>query len=209
MDIPIAEFSDLDRQKKKLAALLEKCSLDDNNSITHALLMAEKAHEGQKRNDGTPFVIHPIRCAIMLMAELGVDDPDMISIALLHDVVEDTPTTLDEVQQQFGEQIATMVDHLTRPRPTDEREEEKMERKAVKFKELMKQDADTRLVKCTDMVDNYRDCAIYADLPAVRIMIPRLLVEADRYGTPLAEMTDPRVAKAFRAAVEKLRTSVH
>lgn len=84
----------------------------DLNSIQKAYLFANKAHAGQKRKSGEPYIVHPISVADILVS-LGMDTDSVVS-ALLHDVVEDTPVTLEEVEKEFGNTVAQIIDGLTK-----------------------------------------------------------------------------------------------
>ena len=84
----------------------------DINRITEAYRFAEKAHDGQKRRSGEPYIIHPVAVA-QILAEMGMD-ADSICAALLHDVVEDTPVTDEEISKKFGETIEQLVDGVTK-----------------------------------------------------------------------------------------------
>lgn len=81
-------------------------------SILDAYTFAEKAHRGQKRNSGEDYIQHPLATAEIL-AKIGMGSRTIIA-GLLHDVPEDTPATLEEIQKQFGEEIATMVNGVTK-----------------------------------------------------------------------------------------------
>ena len=80
-------------------------------SVKRAFELAEKAHEGQKRKDGTPYVIHVVSVAYIL-EHLNYDS-DTICAALLHDVIEDCGITVDELKSQFGEVVASIVDAVS------------------------------------------------------------------------------------------------
>jgi len=84
----------------------------DAELLDRAYLTAEKLHDGQKRKSGEPYIIHPIAVA-KILAEIGMDD-HTIAAGILHDVVEDTHYTLEDVQKEFGEDIALMVDGVTK-----------------------------------------------------------------------------------------------
>ncbi len=84
----------------------------DLDKINEAYKVAEKAHETQFRMSGEPYIIHPISVAGILY-ELGMDT-DSICAGLLHDVVEDTDMELEELQKLFGEDVANLVDGLTK-----------------------------------------------------------------------------------------------
>ena len=88
-----------------------------NSNVDHELLarafdFASRAHEGQERRSGEPFIHHPLGVA-KICAELRLDD-ESIAAALLHDVVEDTDVGADEVRAEFGEEIANLVEGVTK-----------------------------------------------------------------------------------------------
>lgn len=80
--------------------------------IEKAYVIAEKAHEGQKRKSGEPYITHPLAVA-QILADLGIG-PSTIAAALLHDTVEDTDYTLAMLQKDFGDEITLLVDGVTK-----------------------------------------------------------------------------------------------
>ncbi len=86
---------------------------DDRLSILKAYKLAVKAHSHQRRKSGEPYVLHPIEVARICVTEIGLG-PTAIICALLHDVVEDTDVTLEEIREQFGNKVTTIVDGLTK-----------------------------------------------------------------------------------------------
>ncbi len=92
--------------------LPESYSVADREMITHAYKYAENAHEGQKRASGEPYITHCVAVAIIL-AEMQVQ-PIVVSAALLHDTVEDTNITLDDIRKGFGPEIGGLVDGVTK-----------------------------------------------------------------------------------------------
>ena len=84
----------------------------DRDLITRAYEFAKKAHEGQKRASGQPYITHCVAVANIL-SELNVP-PVIIIAGLLHDTVEDTPVTLDDLAKEFGEDVAILVDGVTK-----------------------------------------------------------------------------------------------
>ena len=76
--------------------------------LERAYRVAESAHEGQLRKSGDPYITHPVAVATIL-AELGLTPPTLAA-ALLHDTVEDTSYTLEQLRRDFGDEIAAMVD---------------------------------------------------------------------------------------------------
>ena len=84
----------------------------DISKLISAYEFAAKCHEGQTRSSGEPYIVHPVAVAYILL-ELGMDT-DTLCAALLHDVVEDTAATLDDVQKRFGHDVAMLVDGVTK-----------------------------------------------------------------------------------------------
>src|SRR5579884_1347241 len=84
----------------------------DRELITHAFRYAAAAHEGQQRQSGEPFIMHPVGVA-KICAQLRLDE-QTLAAALLHDVVEDTETDLEDVRAEFGGEIARLVDGVTK-----------------------------------------------------------------------------------------------
>ncbi|WP_022885158.1 RelA/SpoT family protein [Glaciibacter superstes] len=84
----------------------------DLSVIERAYTAAERAHDGQKRRSGEPYITHPVAVA-QILADLGIG-PKTVAAALLHDTVEDTEYTLDEVRTDFGDEIAMLVDGVTK-----------------------------------------------------------------------------------------------
>ena len=95
-----------------MTALKESNRPYDFDKITEAYQYASKAHEGQMRQSGDPYITHPIAVA-QILVELGMDT-ETICAGLLHDVVEDTASTLDEIKKRFGADVALMVDGVTK-----------------------------------------------------------------------------------------------
>ena len=102
-----------DRDLKRLFEALESYMIADHiEQVMRAYEFGATAHQGQTRMSGEPFISHPIAVAQEL-ANMHMD-AQTIAAAILHDVVEDTPTTLDDIAQQFGNEIATLVDGVSK-----------------------------------------------------------------------------------------------
>ena len=95
-----------------IAKAKQKNSKIDDAKIMKAYEFANKQHENQLRKSGEPYIIHPLEVANIL-AELEMDE-DTICAALLHDVVEDTPVTIEDINKLFGESVAEMVAGVTK-----------------------------------------------------------------------------------------------
>ncbi|HEY0756115.1 MAG TPA: bifunctional (p)ppGpp synthetase/guanosine-3',5'-bis(diphosphate) 3'-pyrophosphohydrolase [Ktedonobacteraceae bacterium] len=95
-----------------LAETSEYLSLEDLQKIQDAFELAQQAHTGVARSSGEPYILHPLEVALLL-ADMRID-ADGIASALLHDVVEDTDFTLEELRTRFGEAVANIVDGVTK-----------------------------------------------------------------------------------------------
>ena len=84
----------------------------DTSGISRAFTIAEEAHQGQLRKSGEDYITHPV-AVTQILAELGLNETTLIA-ALLHDTVEDTPYSLDQLRQDFGTEIANLVDGVTK-----------------------------------------------------------------------------------------------
>ena len=87
------------------------------NAVTKAAVFALRFHGDQQRPTGVPYTEHLLEALEILVRGASVDDPDVLSAAVLHDVVEDTPCTLEEVRQAFGAGVADIVAWVTKPEP--------------------------------------------------------------------------------------------
>lgn len=158
-----AQFHKLKFQKKKLNGLVIKTfAPDDRKKVIAALQFAEVKHQGQRRDEGTAYVIHPIRVAITLLQDVGTWDADAVVSALLHDVIEDCRVHLATIRKRFGKRVAQFVLALTRKRLRRESEAQKETDKLHKLEILSRAPLEVRLIKCADILDNLR-CA--ADVP--------------------------------------------
>src|SRR2546430_7366262 len=95
-----------------LAEVRQYLTPHDMEAIQRAYYVANQAHQGTIRRSGEPYIQHPLEVALLL-ADMRID-ADSIAAALLHDVVEDTDFTLDELRQQFGDAVANIVDGVTK-----------------------------------------------------------------------------------------------
>lgn len=122
--------------------------------IVRALAFAAEKHRDQRRKDAdaSPYINHPIDLANVLVNEGGVTDPVTICGALLHDTVEDTETSFEEIEEEFGRAIADVVREVT-----DDKNLPKAERKAMQVAHAAGASHAARLVKLADKICNLRD----------------------------------------------------
>ena len=105
----------------------------DMEMIEKAYVLAEKNHAGQFRKTGEPYIEHPLSVAAIL-AELGMDSTSIVA-AILHDVVEDTAVTIEEVEKEFNKEVALLVDGVTKlgQIPLSTQEEQQAENLRIQF----------------------------------------------------------------------------
>ena len=99
--------------KDLLSISYQKLTAADKKMIRLALDTAVDAHRDQRRKSGEPYILHPISVAKIVANEIGLGAPS-IAAALLHDVVEDTKYTIDDIISKHGNQVAKIVDGLTK-----------------------------------------------------------------------------------------------
>ncbi|MFZ9002844.1 MAG: RelA/SpoT family protein [Robiginitalea sp.] len=108
------ENKEIARQYRELLRIsYQTLTAKDKKLIRQAFDVAVDAHKEQRRKSGEAYIFHPIAVAKIVASEIGLDATS-IAAALLHDVVEDTPYTLDDIERMFGETIARIVDGLTK-----------------------------------------------------------------------------------------------
>ena len=88
-------------------------SKTDQKLISKAFHMAREAHKGMKRKSGEPYILHPIAVAKIVTHEIGLGATSVIC-GLLHDVVEDTEYTIEDIENNFGKKVASIIDGLTK-----------------------------------------------------------------------------------------------
>ena len=124
--------------------------------VLKAAWFASDKHRNQRRKDveASPYINHPLALAHVLATEGGISDPVVIAAALLHDTVEDTETTPEELVREFGTAIASIVAEVT-----DDKTLEKAERKRLQVIKSPTKSHSAKLVKLADKINNLRDIA--------------------------------------------------
>ena len=128
--------------------------MKDLGLLLKALAFAAHKHRDQRRKDAeaSPYINHPIALADVLMNEGGVTDVEVLCAALLHDTVEDTATTHEELANAFGSRIARIVAEVT-----DDKALPKSERKRLQVEHAASISREAKLVKLADKICNLRD----------------------------------------------------
>ncbi|MCP1727973.1 RelA/SpoT family (p)ppGpp synthetase [Natronospira proteinivora] len=161
----------IDELLAKLAAYLPEAQVE---SVEQAFCFGAEAHEGQRRLSGEPYISHPVAVAGIL-SELRMDYKTLIA-AILHDVIEDTPTAKDDIAERFGEDVAQLVDGVSKL--TQIRFRSKAEAQAENFRKMllaMVEDIRVILVKLADRLHNMRTLGVMP--PAKRRRIARETLE--------------------------------
>ena len=123
------------------------------NLVLKATQFAALKHRDQRRKDGkTPYIIHPISVAMILAEIGGVDDPEILSAALLHDTIEDTDTSAQELDKEFGSRIRIIVEELT-----DNNQLTISQRKQLQIDNAPHLSKDATLIKIADKISNVSD----------------------------------------------------
>ena len=155
-----------ENQKEDMFRISDLCNMLDTymedeqvQDVYRAYLFGAEAHEGQKRMSGEPYIYHPLAVA-RILAELHMDH-ESIMAAILHDVIEDTPTAKEKLAELFGEEVADLVDGVSKL--TQIKFESKAEAQAENFRKLllaMTEDIRVILIKLADRVHNMRTIGI-------------------------------------------------
>lgn len=137
----------------------------DISLIRKAYRIASDAHKGQARKSGEPYIIHPL-CVAIILADLELDKETIVA-GLLHDVVEDTIMTDEEIKEEFGQDVALLVDGVTKleklnfhgEQGNQDKDAEKLERQAENLRKMflaMARDIRVILIKLADRLHNMR-----------------------------------------------------
>ncbi|XP_069136125.1 guanosine-3',5'-bis(diphosphate) 3'-pyrophosphohydrolase MESH1-like [Argopecten irradians] len=128
--------------------------MDNVSKLMQCVDFAAIKHKDQRRKDkeGTPYINHPIGVAKILTEEAGITDLAVIQAALLHDTVEDTETSFDEIDQHFGAEVCGIVKEVT-----DDKTLPKLERKQEQINHAPHASYKAKLVKLADKLYNLRD----------------------------------------------------
>jgi len=176
------------------AQLLNRLDEHQIENVKRAYETAERAHSGQLRDEGTPYILHPLRVAVSLVDELELYSPVLVCSALLHDVIEDSPTTREEIAALFGEDVARIVWLLT------------------KFEDVTLGDylaaieaaAETgaAIVKLCDRLDNLR---FLRHSPRAD-KVARYIRTTEVYYLPMAKRVHPYLHDELQRSLEEVRT---
>ena len=142
-----------DKLKKRILAYHPSSDLE---LVEKAYKLAYEAHKDQKRKSGEPYIIHPV-CVALILADIELDIESIVA-GLLHDVVEDTAVTQEELEKEFGSEIALLVDGVTKLTKLNY-SADKVELQAENLRKMflaMAKDIRVILIKLADRLHNMR-----------------------------------------------------
>jgi (p)ppGpp synthase/HD superfamily hydrolase len=176
--------------------LSQKLSNDELGQVKRAYELALVAHRGQVRDEGAPYIVHPVRVAASLVQEVEVYSPELVCAALMHDVIEDSPITRMEIEAKFGADVARVVWLLT-----------KFEEVSLKdYLDAIEAAASTGapLVKLCDRLDNLR----YLGGSPSRQKKHRYIRTTETYYLPMAQRTNRYLYDELDLALARVRADV-
>ncbi|MBQ4279741.1 MAG: bifunctional (p)ppGpp synthetase/guanosine-3',5'-bis(diphosphate) 3'-pyrophosphohydrolase [Rikenellaceae bacterium] len=134
----------------------ELCRNEENlNLIKKAFFLAKEAHQGVRRRSGEPYILHPLAVALIIVDEIGLGVKSVVA-SLLHDVVEDTDYTVEDIKSMFGAKIASMVDGLTKMAGVFNTDTSKQAEYFRKVLLTLSDDVRVILIKIADRLHNMR-----------------------------------------------------
>lgn len=146
--------------QKELDSIIKNCircnKENDKRLIIKAFRMANEAHKGMKRKSGEPFIMHPLAVARIVSEEIGMSVTSTVS-AILHDVVEDTELTIENIENAFGKKIATIVEGLTKISGVFNKKSDSLQ--AENFRKMLltlSDDVRVIIIKLADRLHNMR-----------------------------------------------------
>lgn len=170
----------LKRYKHLLRSLGKNLDPEKTRMVRDAFDMAARAHEGTVRKSGEPYIFHPLEVAEIAVSELGLGETSVVC-ALLHDVVEDTDITLDDIEHRFGKDVANIIDGLTKISTVFETVDKDQSIQAENFKKMLLtlgDDLKVILIKLCDRLHNMRTLGSVSENTKLKIASETLFIYA-------------------------------
>ena len=140
--------------EKVFQSMRPRVADDQMQQLRDAFELAKEAHKEQRRKSGEPYILHPIAVALIAAEELMLDT-NSVTAAFLHDVVEDTPYTVDDIRERFGDDVAFLVDVVTKRKKDTYR----MSKQVDNYQQLLdsvQYDVRALMIKLSDRLHNMR-----------------------------------------------------
>lgn len=181
----------------------------DTSLLDRAITFAVKAHQGvERRGKGFPYIVHPME-AVCIVATM-TNDQELLAAAALHDVIEDTDTTADDLKKEFGERVAMLVEAESDDKSGGSKAETWHQRKQDTLDRLRNADLDIKIVALGDKLSNMRaiahDYAVLGDELWNRFTVKDPAEHAWRYhalAEALNDLSDTDAYKEFYTLVNK------
>ena len=181
----------------------------DTSLLDRAITFAVKAHQGMERKGkGFPYIVHPME-AVCIVATM-TNDQELLAAAALHDVIEDTDTTADDLKKEFGERVAMLVEAESDDKTGGSKAETWHQRKQDTLDRLRNADLDIKIVVLGDKLSNMRaiahDYAVLGDELWNRFTVKDPAEHAWRYhalAEALNDLSDTDAYKEFHTLVNK------
>lgn len=181
----------------------------DTSLLDRAITFAVKAHQGMERKGkGFPYIVHPME-AVCIVATM-TNDQELLAAAALHDVIEDTDTTYDDLKKEFGERVAMLVEAESDDKTGGSKAETWHQRKQDTLDRLRNADLDIKIVALGDKLSNMRaiahDYAVLGDELWNRFTVKDPAEHAWRYhalAEALNDLSDTDAYKEFHTLVNK------
>lgn len=169
------DYADLKEAARKRCADQEELDM-----VQKAFEFANEAHKGVRRRSGEPYILHPIAVAKIVVSNIGLGYKSIMA-ALLHDVVEDTDYTVDDLKSLFGEKVATLVEGLTKIKTVLDNEDKAVQKsmQAENFKRILltlNDDVRVVLIKLADRLHNCRTIEFMPDHKRDKILSETMFV---------------------------------
>lgn len=181
----------------------------DTSLLDRAITFAVKAHQGMERKGkGFPYIVHPME-SVCIVATM-TNDQELLAAAALHDVIEDTDTTAEDLKKEFGERVAMLVEAESDDKSGGSKAETWRQRKLATLDRLRNADRDIKIVALGDKLSNMRaiahDYAVLGDELWNRFTVKDPAEHAWRYhalAEALNDLSDTDAYKEFHTLVNK------
>lgn len=211
---PTSQAAQAGQVRHRLLLSIEQFQVLDKVMLGKALSTAEEIHRDQTRKpskehpqQGAPYIVHPMRVALIIVEELGLKEPLAIASALMHDAVEmsNGKLTIANVEERFGRPIAMMVSILTKPPLKPDTPFLERDQKLKIYRDrIANASVETKLVKLADRLDNLRDSQNILD----KGFQMRYLKETRDFYLPMADTTDQYLVDEIAIACERLEHAI-
>ena len=211
---PLSKRKIVAQIRHRLVLHFDDFKIGDRERLNTALGFAEDAHENEYRRSsvaspkrGLPYVIHPMRVAMIILDELELKETVAILGALLHDVIESKrdEISISDIEAKFGRSTAMLVSVLTAPpEAKNETVEQLKSRKNIYYQRIRQASVISKIVKLADRLDSVREAPLWLDLDLKQTYLD----ETRKVYVPIAEDTDSYLLEQLLEACQELELSI-